>query len=157
MKITLLTGRTFDLQQAVGNDVKIVTSPRAKRLTLRIDAGSRLAVLTLPPRCSRQTALDFVERHRVWIDSNLRNLPESVTFQDGEIISILGREYQIRHCPQNRSGTKLSENRLEVSGQKEFLHRRVKDFLKKLAAEQSRIRSQQKAALLGCKDRKSVV
>lgn len=151
MKITLLTGRTFDLQQAVGNDVKIVTSPRAKRLTLRIDAGSRLAVLTLPPRCSRQTALDFVERHRVWIDSNLRNLPESVTFRDGEIISILGREYQICHCPQNRSGTKLSENRLEVSGQKEFLHRRVKDFLKKLAAEQFRIRSQQKAALLGCK------
>ena len=47
MKITLLTGRTFDLQQVVGNDVKIVTSPRAKRLTLRIDAGSRLAVFDL--------------------------------------------------------------------------------------------------------------
>lgn len=150
MKITLLTGRTFDLQQAVGSDVKIVTSPRAKRLTLRIDAAARQAVLTLPPHCSRQDALDFVERHREWIENNLQNIPEAVCFYDGETISILGKDYQICHCPNNR-GARLNENRLEISGQAEFLHRRVKDFLKKLAAEEFQRLSRKKADLLGCR------
>ena len=156
MKITLLTGRIFDLQRAAGPDVKISISPRAKRLTLRIDAGCRQAVLTLPPHCSQRSVLDFVERHRDWIDNNLRNLPESATFRNGEIISILGCEYQICHCPQSR-GIRLHEGRLEVSGQEEFLHRRVKDFLKKLAAEQFQILSRQKASLLNCKVNKITI
>ena len=156
MKITLLTGRIFDLQRAAGPDVKISISPRAKRLTLRIDAGCRQAVLTLPPHCSQRSVLDFVERHSDWIDNNLRNLPESATFRNGEIISILGCEYQICHCPQSR-GIRLHEGRLEVSGQEEFLHRRVKDFLKKLAAEQFQILSRQKASLLNCKVNKITI
>ncbi len=151
MKITLLTGKTFELQQALGEDIKVTISPRAKRLTLRIDAGNHQAILTIPPRCSKQTALDFVERHRGWIAKNLQNLPETVLFQNGESISVLGKTYQIRHLPEQHSGTRICEDYLEVCGQKEFLHRRIKDFLKKLAGEKFKQLSQAKAAEIGCR------
>ena len=42
MKITLLTGKTYDIETAVGFPLKVVKSPRAKRLTLRIDQQERL-------------------------------------------------------------------------------------------------------------------
>ena len=51
MKITLLTGRTFDIQEQLGFEIKVVRSAQAKRLTLRIDEKARIPVLTIPPRC----------------------------------------------------------------------------------------------------------
>ncbi len=59
MKITLLTGQTFDIQEHLDFDILVVRSTQAKRLTLRIDEKKHLPVLTIPPRCSSQKALDF--------------------------------------------------------------------------------------------------
>ena len=36
MKITLLTGRTFNYAEALGYDIKVVKSPRASKLILKI-------------------------------------------------------------------------------------------------------------------------
>ena len=116
MKITLLTGKTFDIRQALGLDIKVVKSPTAKRLTLRIDAKERVPVLTLPPRCSSARAIDFVEQHREWIKECLSKIPEPKTFEDGEKISILGREYTICHTPNARRGVYAENNILYVSG-----------------------------------------
>ena len=46
MKITLLTGRTFNFAAELSMDIKVIKSPLAKRLTLRIDEKNRLPVLT---------------------------------------------------------------------------------------------------------------
>ena len=56
MKITLLTGKTFDLQSAFDFDLKVMSSFKYKRLTLRIDTKNIQAVLTMPKLCSKKKA-----------------------------------------------------------------------------------------------------
>ena len=80
MKITLLTGKTFDIQAALNMDIKIIKSPKAKRLTLRIDAKERLPILTIPSRCSAKRAVEFVEMHRAWLEENLQKIHPFLLF-----------------------------------------------------------------------------
>lgn len=150
MKITLLTGKTFDYEKALGFAIKVIKSATAKRLTLRIDAKNRIPVLTLPKRCSSSKALDFVESHRDWINNNLARLPISKSFAVDNIVSIIGQNYTIVHQPQSRRGVYLQEDKLMVSGQLEFMHRRVRDFLKKTALDELYNRSMAYAQKLNC-------
>ena len=151
MKITLLTGKTFDIQAALNMDIKIIKSAQAKRLTLRIDTKERLPILTIPHRCSAKRAIEFVELHRAWLEENLEKIPVAKRFENGEIISIMGKEYTINHCPQKRCGVLIDENNLIVSGSKEFLHRRICDFIKKNAKEELYKKSKILAAKIGCR------
>lgn len=150
MKITLLTGKTFDIQQTLGMEIKIIKSPSAKRLTLRIDAKERIPVLSIPPRCSSTRAVDFVNQHREWIAESLTKIPIAKSFEDGETISILGKTYVICHSPQSRRGVYIEENILYVSGAKEFLHRRICDYIKKAAKKEFLMISQQLANKINC-------
>lgn len=150
MKITLLTGKTFNIQQALNMEIKVIKSPAAKRLTLRIDARERIPVLTIPSRCSSQKAVDFVNQHREWITENLDKIPVAKRFEDGETISILGKKYIICHAPQSRRGAYIEEDKLYVSGAAEFLHRRVCDYIKKTAQKEFLKLSQQMAKKIGC-------
>lgn len=81
MKITLFTGKTFDIREALGFDIKIVKSSRARRMTLRIDSKERLPVLTIPERCAAKRAVDFVNLHRGWIERSLARLPQTKTLK----------------------------------------------------------------------------
>ena len=150
MRITLLTGKTFDIQKALSMDIKIIKSAKAKRLTLRIDAKERLPILTLPSRCSGKRAVAFVEEHRRWIEENLAKIPVAKRFENGEIISVMGKEYNINHCPQKRCGVMIEDHELIVSGSKEFLHRRLCDFIKKKAQEELLQKSQKLAKKINC-------
>ena len=151
MKITLLTGRTFNLKARLGLDIDVIRSSSAKRLTLRIDEKKHLPVLTIPNRCSAQKAYDFVDSHRDWITNMLARLPQTQKFSAGENITILGQTYQIIHAPEERGGVFFRGEQLVVCGEVEFLHRRVTDFLRHLAYEMFLNASLQQAAKLGCK------
>ena len=142
MKITLLSGKTFDINADLGFDMKVIYSGRSRRLTLRIDRKDRVAVLTIPKYCSRKKAVSFVESHQDWVLDNLKKIPELKQFQNNDIISIFGKEYRIEHTD-IRGNTRLDKKNkvLYVSGGIEFLHRRVKDFIKKLALEEFTNRS----------------
>jgi len=150
MKITLLSGRTFDIDADLGFDMKIVYSARSRRLTLRIDKKDRMAVLTIPKYCSRKKAVSFVESHQDWVLDNLRKIPELKNFQNHDKISLFGKEYTIEHSDV-RGNTRLDKKNhiLYVSGGMEFLHRRVKDFIKKLALEEFTKRSYETAEKIG--------
>lgn len=150
MKITLLTGKTFDIREALGFEIKVVKSPRAKRLTLRIDTKEHLPVLTLPERCSAKRAVAFAKEHQDWIERSLARLPQTKRFEDGEQISLFGQIVTIRHNSKLRKGTFLEDNVLNVSGEAEFLHRRVKDYIKKQAKNEFYKRSKLLAERLSC-------
>ena len=92
MKITLLTGKTYDIEAAVGFPLKVVKSARAKRLTLRIDQQERQPVLTLPARCSAKRAVEFVLSYKDWIEQALNKLPETQKFTNGTQISFFRSE-----------------------------------------------------------------
>ena len=133
MKITLLTGKTFDISEAVGINIKVVQAKSARKLTLRIDTKERVPVLSVPKWCSKKHAIDFVNEHMDWLIEDLSKMPPVKYFTDGGEILLFGQKVRIRHCPQSRCGTWLEDGVLNVSGSAEFLHRRVKDYIKKQA------------------------
>ena len=150
MKITLLTGKTFDFAQALGFDIKVTRSPLARKLTLRIDTKDRIPALTIPKYCTNKKALSFVKSNQSWIVESLSKLPILRSFEDGETISLFGKEYQICHQPNARKGEYTKSGILYVSGDKEFLHRRVKDFIKKKASDEFYKRSLRLADKIDC-------
>lgn len=150
MKITLLSGRTFEISADLGFDMKVVHSGRSRRLTLRIDRKDRMAVLTIPKYCSKKKAVSFVESHQDWVLDNLKKIPELKSFQNHDQITLFGKPYTIEHSD-IRGNTRLDKKNhvLYVSGGIEFLHRRVKDFIKKLALEEFTRRSSEVADRIG--------
>ena len=81
MKITLLTGKTYNIEQQIDFPIKIVKSPRAKKLTLRIDTREHLPVLSIPRYCPQKKAVEFVLAHKQWINDSLNRLPCSKPFE----------------------------------------------------------------------------
>ena len=128
-------------------------SPRARRITLRVDAKSATVQLTLPRGVSRAEALAFAERHRDWLRRRLSDLPAPVPFVAGAEIPILGETHVIRHAPGARRGVWRESGAILVSGGAEFVPRRVTDFLKREARREIQARAQDKAASLPGKAR----
>ena len=151
MKITLLTGKIYNIETAFDFPLKVLKSSRAKHLTLRIDSKERQPILTIPPRCSQKQAIAFVQSHQEWIINGLKDLPQMQRFTSGQSISLFGKEILIQHAPEKRWGAKIENNILYVSGGSEFLHRRVKDFIKKEAQKKFLSLSQNLAVKIGCK------
>lgn len=151
MKITLLTGKIYDIQEALGIDIKIVPARSVTKLTLRIDSKERIPVLSLPTFCSRKKAIDFVNNNMDWILETLNKLPKRKSFEDGERISLFGQDVVITHSPDARCGVRLEDGKLIVSGGAEFLHRRVKDYIKKRAATDFYQHSRLLAEKIGCR------
>ena len=76
MKITLLTGKTFDIKEAVGMDIKVVQSASSHKMILHIDNKKHIPVLSIPKYCTRKRAINFVNENMDWILETLRKLPE---------------------------------------------------------------------------------
>lgn len=151
MKITLLTGKIFDIETRTDLPVKAVRSARCRRLSLRIDTKERKAVLTVPPLTTAWRALRFIEANRAWIEEHLQKIPENKPFFDGQEISLFGNLLRIVHNPQLKGGVLVKNNVLEVSGNVEFLSRRVVDFIKQEAQKYMLELSRQKAAMIDCR------
>jgi predicted metal-dependent hydrolase len=103
---------------------------RARRISLRIDAGEGVVVVTLPPRTGRRAGMSLLMTHAAWVTDRLARLPSMIRFDDGEMIPIDGKPCRIRHVPQARGGAWLASGELHVTGAPEFLCRRVTDFLR---------------------------
>ncbi len=134
MKITLLTGKTFDFSKEFPFDVKVKKTSVAKKMVLRIDVKNHCANLSVPKYCLRKQALKFLQENEVWIINTLANLPKLSKFADGDEISVFGKIYKIYHENKHK-GTRFEGDLLKVGGDKVFLHRRIKDFLKKEAVD----------------------
>lgn len=151
MKITLLTGKTFDIKEAVGMDIKIVQSASSRKLILHIDSKERIPVLSIPKYCTRKRAVNFINENMDWILETLQKLPERKSFSNGETISLFGQNVTISHQPNARCGVRLDGDTLVVSGGAEFLHRRVKDYIRHAAADEFYKLSAPLAAKIGCR------
>lgn len=150
MKITLLTGKTFDFSKEFDFEIKVKKLPTAKKLVLRIDEKNHCAVLSVPKYCSKKQALKFLQDNEDWIVNCLAKLPKLTDFSDGDEISFFGEKYKITH-ENNHKGTCFEGSLLKVGGDKHFLHRRVKDFLKKEAVDRLAEISLQKAHIIDAK------
>ena len=124
-----VAGRTLPL--------KIVENDRARRLTLRIDAGGQGLRITVPPGLKRGEVENFLHRHQGWLEQRLAKLPDRPQVRPGVKIPLRGVPHLIVHEP-GRRGTVSVENgadgpTLVVHGDRLHLPRRVADFLKREA------------------------
>lgn len=123
---------TLPLEDGV-MEVEWRRSPRARRVTLRIDPAAGAVVVTLPPRAGRSQGIALLRTHSAWVAERLAALAPRVPFADGAIVPLLGRPYAIRHCPREVGGVWLEGDEIHVSGDAAFVPRRVTAWLREHA------------------------
>jgi len=126
--------------------VTVRASPRAKRLSMRLDRAGDGLVVTVPSWVPEAEILRFVERHAGWARRRLAALPPPCPFADGTVVPVLGRDRVIRHDPGHTGRPVLTGDEIRVGGGAEFLARRVRDALKAEARERLAALSREKAA-----------
>lgn len=125
---------------------------RAKRMALRVDVKKRRVNLIIPKRGSIRSAYKFALEHKYWIREKIEEIPESIPFADGSIISILGEETLIVvtfDATLKRTSITLKNNELLVSTNKEDPSARIKRFIINHAKESLSALAHEKAAVVG--------
>ncbi len=150
MKITLLTGQTYNLENSFAFPLMVVKSARSRRITLKIDSKKRTAVLTIPPRCSIKKAYTFVKQHQGWVEEHLLKLPKMKEFANGDTFSLFARKLTICHMDNSLRAAEEQDNQLYIGGDIKFLHRRVKDYIIREAKKEFLRRSREMASKLNC-------
>lgn len=138
-------------------DVVWRRSTRARRISLRIDAGRGVVVVTLPPRSSKRAGMALLMENGNWVASRLAALPSGVVFADGAAVPLAGVPHPIVHRPEARGGAWVEEGRLVVTGDAGFLARRVTDFLRLEAKRRLAELARGHAARLGLKPRRITI
>lgn len=140
--------------------VTVRVSAKARRVALRLDPARRLVHLIVPRRMSLTRALEFAHRNSGWIERSLARLPDSVSFDHGVCLPLLGRERTIRivAAPGVRAThIALADSELCVrTGQPEPGHR-IHRFLKILARDVITEKAEGKASILGKAIRKITI
>jgi predicted metal-dependent hydrolase len=116
--------------------LRIVENARAKRLTLRIDAGGQGLRVTVPPGMRMAEIERFLDRHRGWLEARLAKIPDRPTLRPGVRIPIRGVPHLIVHeAARGTVEAAMGDDGplLIVRGDRRFLTRRIADYLKREA------------------------
>jgi predicted metal-dependent hydrolase len=131
--------------------------PTARRIVLRLAPGGTGVRLTVPRRTARATILDFLERHRGWVEERLGPEPEIV--QDGARLPFRGGTLVVAHDPARRLARldcPAGEGEpwtLQVGGEAAHTGRRVADALKREARRDLEAAVERHADALGLRPR----
>lgn len=141
---------------SISPHLTVRVSPRARKLSLRLDAKERKVHLIIPKRASLKAAYQFASANKRWIDEKIATLPDATPYHDGAIIPVLGNNLRltIDHDDMYRvTKIAIDEDRLVVKTSLDNPSNRITRFLKKLAEDEFGRMARQKALLI---DRKVV-
>jgi predicted metal-dependent hydrolase len=124
-------------------------SARASKISLRIDAAQGGIVITLPMRASRRAGLSLLQTHEAWVAEKLAALPSALPFIPGAMVPISGIPHVITPTAQGRGGAWIDAGHIYVTGEPQFLPRRVTDCLKRLARQKLTALTAEKSGLAG--------
>jgi predicted metal-dependent hydrolase len=145
----------LDVNEALPPDlaprVIATVNPRARRLSLRVDPASGHIVLVRPKRASAAVTLEFLATREAWIRKHLAAMPPQIPFADGADIPVGGIDHRLQLVPGGRGGVWREGETILVSGQAEFLARRLTDWLKQEARRELTPMAHAMALSLGCK------
>ena len=130
---------------------------RARRITLRIDSRQGHVVVTLPMRAAKSAGIALLTSNADWVSTKLAALPAAEPFVAGALVAIDGVPHPIRHAPAARGGAWIEDGALSVSGDPDFLPRRVADFLRAEARRRFTAQATAKAAGAGLTVRRVTV
>ena len=128
-------------------------SARATHVSMRICPREAEVVVTLPPRATRRAGLALIREHEAWVLDHLAALKPAVEFAPGAELLLGGTPHVIRHEPRMRGGAFLDGAAIVVTGAREFLARRLRDFLAVEAKRRIAGLALPHAAALGVKPR----
>jgi predicted metal-dependent hydrolase len=124
---------------------------------LRIDAKQGQVVVTLPMRAGRAAGMALLNDNALWVSERLAALPEVVRYEAGGTVLLDGVSHPIRRAPGARGGAWLEDGALFVTGEAEFLPRRVNDFLRREANRRFSLQALAKARAAGVTPRRVTV
>jgi predicted metal-dependent hydrolase len=107
----------------------------SKSIRIAPDLAHQSVRVTYPFYVSRAKAIEFLESKKEWIASHLSKVPEHRRITDGAVMEIFGRRCRVAHIPGARRGVWREGEYLFASGSREFLHRRVMDYIKSEASK----------------------
>lgn len=136
-------GRIEEREHAVAGrtlPLRIVENPRARRLTLRIDAGGRGLRITVPPGIAGGEVERFLTRHQGWLEEKLAKAPDKPQVRPGIKLPLRGVPHLLVHEPAKRGTVAIRQGEsgpeLVVFGDRTHFARRVADFLKREARKE---------------------
>lgn len=138
--------------------ITIKHSKRAKRVALRLDPIERVFTLVIPASMSAKRAWSFAESQESWMREQLAALPPKILFEDGAVLTILGRRTEIsitREASFKITKCTLEGDVLYVRTNKDDPAGRIIRFLKEFARQELDILAAEKAARIG-KDIQSI-
>lgn len=115
-------------------DVRI--NRRARRLIVRVDQARGGVIVVAPSRRAVRDAVKFAQGQSGWIADRLKEMPSVIPFAPGAVIPLRGRTHTICHRADAKGGVwpeVRDEATLIVTGEAQFVARRVGDYLKREA------------------------
>jgi len=154
-----LATRDAELELIDGRRValKLAVNPRARRVSVRIDAIRREAIATAPSARQLKRALKFAEERAGWIAAELARLPVHIPFAPGAVIPIRGVPHVLERA-EGRGAARMEEGKLIVpSPDPALFAARVKRYLYALAKADLTARVAAHAQVLGVRPRRVTV
>ena len=87
-----------DLISVDGRPVRLKVNARARRISLRLDAGRREVVATAPTLRALNDAAAFAQTRAAWIAQHLDQLPDAVTLRPGDVIEVAGQPCRLERA-----------------------------------------------------------
>lgn len=143
-------------------ELSLRRSSRARRYTLRLVATGEF-ILTVPAGGSVEKAVGFAEANIGWIRARLARLPRSVPFEEGAFVPLRGVSHEIRHADTRRGSIQVITAQgegfpvIKVPGGREFVARRLTDWLRREARRDLEEAVRRHTAALGVRARRVTV
>jgi predicted metal-dependent hydrolase len=135
---TILSNSLFDpnggdpVVDIEGEDVpvRIQRNPRARRLSMRVDAVKREIRITIPTYAPTNSAMDFVSAKRQWIAVRLQTAPDAAPLVSGSLVAVAGDAHIIRWDAAWPRKISQSDGELRLGGPEAMVAPRVLRWLK---------------------------
>ncbi|HEY4028706.1 MAG TPA: SprT family zinc-dependent metalloprotease [Caulobacteraceae bacterium] len=154
--MNLFRGHSYapgDLIEVAGARVRLKVSPRARRVSLRIDQTKREVIASAPSQRRLHEAVAFAGQRAHWIAAHIDALPQPAAVGPGDVIEVFGQPHRLEQAPSRlKAGFYEDENGqgvLRAFGEGEAFARAVVRQLKRHALEVLTERTEAHASTLG--------
>lgn len=110
--------------------LRIMRSPRAKQLSMRVDAVKREIRITIPAHASTNAALEFVRIKKEWIGARLDTAPDAAPIAPGSTLAVQGEAHLVSWHPNWSRQVMCLDGELRLGGPEPMVRARILRWLK---------------------------